>query len=140
VGAQAFGEGAKQVFLGRDFSREHSFSQETYEAIDAEVRKIVTESLEKARRILREDEAMLNRIADALKTHETISRDELLKLIDGKELPPPTVAVIESAVSAPDDAQGSDDSGGGDSGSDDSGSGDSGDDDSGDDEAASSTA
>ena len=90
VGALSFGDHPKQVFLGRDFSREHAFSQETYQAIDSEVRRIVTQCHEKALEILRQEESLLHKIADALKLHETISRDELLKILDGKELPAPT--------------------------------------------------
>jgi cell division protease FtsH len=89
VGALSFGEHTKQVFLGRDFSRDHAFSQETYEAIDSEVRRITTECHERARGILREEETLLHRIADSLKVHETISREDLLTILKGKDLPAP---------------------------------------------------
>jgi cell division protease FtsH len=108
VGALSFEENAKQVFLGRDFSRDHAFSQETYQAIDAEVRRIVTGSHDRAREILRSEEALLHKIADALKVHETITRDELLKILDGQELPAPAPKPPEPKTEPPEPLGGGD--------------------------------
>ncbi|MBN2490585.1 MAG: ATP-dependent zinc metalloprotease FtsH [Planctomycetes bacterium] len=110
VGALSFGEHTKQVFLGRDFSRDHAFSQETYQAIDSEVRRIVTECHERAREILRAEETLLHRIADALKVHETLARVDLLAILDGDDVParraeaPPEETRRHAPDNAPDKA------------------------------------
>jgi len=113
VGALSFGEHSKQVFLGRDFSRDHAFSQETYQAIDSEVRRIVTGAHDRAREILRSEEPLLHKIADALKVHETITRDELLKILDGKELPAPPPKPPEPPEEPPAARDAGEDPGGG---------------------------
>jgi cell division protease FtsH len=46
-----------------------------------EVRKLVSEALEKARRIVKRERATLEQIAELLLEQETVSRDELALLV-----------------------------------------------------------
>ena len=95
VGPLTFGENSKQVFLGRDFNRDHAFSQETYQSIDSEVKRIVVECHARARKVLKKEEHLLKNIAEALKVFETITREELLKILAGEDLPAPKAASVE---------------------------------------------
>ncbi len=105
VGPLTFGENTKQVFLGRDFNRDHAFSQETYQTIDSEVKRIVSECHDRARKVLKEEEHLLRNIAEALKVYETITREELLKILAGEELPAPKKAVSAEPESGETEAE-----------------------------------
>ena len=54
------------------------FSEETAEAIDEEVRKIINESHDEARRLLTEHRARLDALAKALLERETLNEEEIL--------------------------------------------------------------
>jgi cell division protease FtsH len=66
------------VTLGYDSGR--SFSEETAQAIDAEVRRIVSESQEEARRLLTEHRQELDALAEALLARETLDEQEILRV------------------------------------------------------------
>jgi cell division protease FtsH len=66
------------VTLGYEGGR--SFSEETAEAIDAEVRRIVTESHDEARRLLSQHRRELDALAQALLARETLDEQEILRV------------------------------------------------------------
>jgi len=49
IGPLHFGRNEEMVFLGRDFAEHKEYSEQTAEDIDAEVRRIVTENLDRAK-------------------------------------------------------------------------------------------
>jgi cell division protease FtsH len=69
------------------------FSEETAEAIDAEVLKIIGESHEEAKRLLRAHRKQLDALAEALLLRETLSEQEILEVTG---LPP--APAIETAM------------------------------------------
>ena len=64
------------VFLGRSFSAEKGNSEATAAKIDAEVKKIIDECFEVARRLLRENADKLTFVAEYLLAHETMDGDQ----------------------------------------------------------------
>ncbi len=64
------------IFLGRDFSSTQDYSDETAAKIDAEVRRIITEALEKTNLILTEHKDKLVFVAEFLVSHETMDADQ----------------------------------------------------------------
>ncbi len=56
------------------------FSEETAEAIDAEVRRIIDESHDEARRLLSAHRKQLDALAEALLSRETLSEQEILEV------------------------------------------------------------
>jgi cell division protease FtsH len=56
------------------------FSEATAQAIDAEVRRIIAESHEEAKRLLTAHRKQLDALAEALLTHESLSEQEILKV------------------------------------------------------------
>jgi cell division protease FtsH len=56
------------------------FSEETAEAIDAEVRKIISESHDEARRLLSAHRQQLDALVDALLVRETLNEQEILEV------------------------------------------------------------
>jgi cell division protease FtsH len=91
MGPLAFGKKEGEVFLGREMSTVQTYSEQTAKDIDAEVRRIVTEQYERAKRVLLDNQAMVNRIADALLEHETIDASDIDVLMAGGNInrPPP---------------------------------------------------
>jgi cell division protease FtsH len=72
-----------RTLAGSDGS--HPFSEDTARAIDAEVRRIISESHEEARRLLTEHRRELDALAEALMSRETLDEQEIL---DVTGLPP----------------------------------------------------
>ncbi len=79
----------QEVFVGMEFGHTREYSEEVAYQIDKEVRRLLDESYEKAREILRDNIDKLHALASALLKHETLSRKEFLALMDGKDLPDP---------------------------------------------------
>ncbi len=80
LGPMVYGQKEELIFLGREISEQRDYSEAVAEQIDREVRKLVNESYERARTILREHRAALDTIAQRLLEVETISRDEFEQL------------------------------------------------------------
>jgi len=72
LGAVQYGERAEHIYLGRDITRNDSYSEETAREIDNEVKRIVTGCKEKATTLLTENRAMLDKLANELLEKETL--------------------------------------------------------------------
>lgn len=88
LGPLTLGRRNGPVFLGRDFHEERNYSEEIAAKIDAEVRAIVDSCYARATRLLEEYRDALDRIVNALLEKETITGDELDRLIKGEPEPP----------------------------------------------------
>jgi cell division protease FtsH len=88
LGPLTLGRRNGPVFLGRDFHEERNYSEEVAAKIDAEVRSIVESCYARAMRMLEEYRDALDRIVNALLEKETITGDELDRLIKGDPEPP----------------------------------------------------
>ena len=75
----------QQSYLG-SYSGGSAHSPETMELIDEEVRKIVDEGYETAKRILTEKSEDLHRLAQGLLEYETLTGAEILRVIRGEPL------------------------------------------------------
>jgi len=84
LGPMTLGEGQHEVFLGRDFSATPNYSQEIAFEIDKEVRSIIDGGYATAERILTENRALLDQMADVLVERETVDKDELEALLEGR--------------------------------------------------------
>jgi cell division protease FtsH len=93
MGPLTFGRKEEQIFLGKEFARHIDYSEETARQIDREIRKIVSESYEEAKRIILENKGAVQRVAEALLERETLEASEIEALAEGRPLPPmPKVA------------------------------------------------
>ncbi len=71
-----------KVFLGRDYSADKSFSDTVALEIDNEVRNIINESYEIAKKILTEHIDLLKRIAEILLEVETLTKEDIIEIVD----------------------------------------------------------
>jgi cell division protease FtsH len=76
----------EQIFLGRDIAREKNYSEEVAAKIDREVRHIVEQQYERARTILGERRAEVDRVVEALLERETLAGEEFRKVMAGERL------------------------------------------------------
>ena len=81
LGPIAYQENEEEVFLGRSVSRQQNVSEETAKKIDAEVKKIVESGYTRAKKILAEKIDELHKVAKALLTYETLSGEEIKKIV-----------------------------------------------------------
>ena len=118
MGPLTYGTKEEQVFLGKDFSQQKNFSDQTAKLIDQEVKALVMSGYEKACEIITEHRDSLEKMALALLDRETLNASEIKEIINGK-IPPVggDETKVESEGVAPPSAQptqkkSNDDSGG----------------------------
>ncbi|MEJ6952145.1 ATP-dependent zinc metalloprotease FtsH [Natronospora cellulosivora (SeqCode)] len=78
----------KQVFLGRDISRQRNYSEKVAAEIDNEISSIINGCYQKALKMLQDNTAKVERIVRALKERETLNSKEIKKLMNGETLDP----------------------------------------------------
>ena len=98
IGPIYLGGDDNEVFLGRDFTSQKSFSDQWAARIDQAVYEIINAQLERTRAILKENIDLLHRVANALLEREKLSGDEFLALTRGEELPPMTASQNDEAA------------------------------------------
>src|SRR6266850_254515 len=85
LGTVAYGDNQEEVFLGMSMGRQQNVSEATAQKINAEVRRLVEEGYESARRILTEKKKDFEILAQALLEYETLSGEEITDVINGKK-------------------------------------------------------
>jgi cell division protease FtsH len=83
LGPRTFGRDSSQPFLGRDFGHEADYSEEIAREIDDEIRRIVEDAHERARKVLTDRIDELQRLSKILIEYETIDRGQYLRLLQG---------------------------------------------------------
>ena len=73
-----------EVFLGKSVGKERECSEQTVYKIDQEVRKVIDRNYERARKVLAKHMDQLHAMADALMLYETIDRDQIADIMEGK--------------------------------------------------------
>jgi len=81
LGPIAYQENEEEIFLGRSVSRTQNVSEETAKKIDFEVKKIVEAGYARAKKILAEKVDELHKVSKALLTYETLSGEEIKKIV-----------------------------------------------------------
>ena len=87
LGPLSFGKKDEQIFLGREIAQHRDYSESTAIRIDDQVRKLVENGYNRARKIIEERSDALVRIAEALLEREVLEGAEVMDLINGKTLP-----------------------------------------------------
>ncbi len=87
LGPIQYEEDTDTPFLGRDYMKNASFSSQTAQEIDIEVRKIILAAELKAHKIITENQDLLELIKDALIINETITAEEIDYIAKYKKLP-----------------------------------------------------
>src|SRR3954463_2993452 len=83
LGPLQYAEADEEVFLGYSVNRQKNMSNETAQLIDKEIRRVVEQGYDRAKTVLTENREQLETLAKALLEYETLSGDEITKVLDG---------------------------------------------------------
>jgi len=83
LGPLTFGKKEEQIFLGRQFSQHRDYSELTAQKIDDDVRDIVIGAYKKAAQLIKNNEDILHKMANALLEKETLNSAEIDVLMAG---------------------------------------------------------
>ena len=86
LGPLLYGEPTQEVFLGHSVTQHKNMSDATARTVDEEIRRIVDEAYGEARRILTENIDQLHSIAKGLLEYETLSGEDIQRLLRGEPL------------------------------------------------------
>jgi len=118
LGPLRYNENQDEVFLGHSIARSQNISEATAQMIDEEIRGIIDTAETKAQDVLREHSEELHLLAKGLLEFETLSADEVHKVIRGETIdrseppPKPSGGKRSSVPSSGKAAKGSDTPGG----------------------------
>jgi len=85
MGALAYGKNEQLGFLGRDIMQQKDYSEETAKKIDEEVRELVNQAHNRAKKVLVENRDKLDKLAKALVEKEVLNIDEARTLLGMEE-------------------------------------------------------
>ena len=86
VGPVHLSDDDEPVFLGRDFSRRATCSEATSELVDREVKRILDGGYDSAKKLVLENRAKLDLIAENLLRYEVLTREEIEGLMNGSSV------------------------------------------------------
>jgi len=86
MGPLTFGKKEEQIFLGREIAQHRDFSEDTAIKIDQEVKEIVTEQFDRAKKIIEDNRDTLIRLAEALLERESLDAVEIRRIVAGLPL------------------------------------------------------
>src|SRR5881409_2349172 len=88
IGPILVGDNEQELFLGREIQHRREVSEQTAQLVDAEVKRVIDRSYERANETLTENLQLLHAVASALLERETLSREDIEMLSRGESLPP----------------------------------------------------
>ena len=100
LGPISYNENQEHIFLGKEISRSENISERTAELIDNQVKKIIDSQLERARKLVLDNKALLEKIAQALLERETIDGAEVMAIVKGLPKTATESAVAQSEAGA----------------------------------------
>lgn len=86
LGPITYQKNREELFLGRDMGSSRNYSDQTAQAIDEEVKRIIAECLERVRGLLTENRTKLENLASALMEKEVLNGEEITRIIKGEPL------------------------------------------------------
>ena len=84
LGPVGYAENSQEVFLGHAITQTKMISEATAQKIDEEIRRIVEEGYQEARRILEEKIDLLHELAKALLEYETLTGEDIDRIMRGE--------------------------------------------------------
>ena len=72
------------VFLGRDYSNSSNYSGQIAFEIDKEVRRIIDECYDHAKRLIQENRPLMDLLVDALLENETLTAENIQNIVEGR--------------------------------------------------------
>ncbi len=104
LGPIRYSENSNEVFLGRSVTQNQNMSEETARLVDSEIKRLVTDGYEEAKKILTKHKKDWETLALALMEYETLTGEEIKDVIKGnpvdksKDAPVPEEKRTKSSV------------------------------------------
>ena len=89
LGMVSLGDRQDQVFLGRELARAQNFSEETACKVDQQIKLIIDEQYDRAVKVLKENKAALETLAEALLEYETVDGKHVHEILETGEIQSP---------------------------------------------------
>ena len=89
LGPLTYAEEEGEIFLGRSVTQHKQVSDDTANAIDEEVRRIIDINYQRAQKILKDKVDILHAMAKSLIKYETIDQGQIKEIMEGREPSPP---------------------------------------------------
>ena len=86
LGPLSYGENEQEIFLGHSITQKKNVSENTAQEIDKEVRKIIDEAYNTAKKLIKSHLKDLHKLAKGLLKYETLSGKEIKDLLKGKKI------------------------------------------------------
>ncbi len=81
LGPLTFGRKEEEIFLGREIATKRDFSEQVALEIDLEIKRLVSENYERAKRLLTENMVILKALAQALLEKEVLDAPEIDQIL-----------------------------------------------------------
>ncbi len=88
LGPLQYGQKEEPIFIGKEIARHKDYSEKTSQLIDDEIKRIVHDAFEKAKKILIENKTTLDRLAKRLLQKEVLDRKEIEDIVGIHKGPP----------------------------------------------------
>jgi cell division protease FtsH len=103
LGPMVYGENEGEIFLGRSITTHKNVSETTMQKVDAEIRRIIDEQYQLARRLIEENRDKVEAMAKSLMEWETLDADQINDIMAGKPPRPPKATPPQASSSAAND-------------------------------------
>ena len=84
MGPLAYGKKEEQIFLGREIAQHRDYSEHTAIEIDEEVKRIVSDNYERAKKLIGDRRETLDQLTKALLEKETLDGPEIDAIVNGQ--------------------------------------------------------
>src|SRR6478672_4957289 len=88
IGPILVGDNEQELFLGREIQHRREVSEQTAQLVDREVKRVIEEAFQRAKRTLQENIDLLHQVAGALLERETLTAEDIRIMARGETLPP----------------------------------------------------
>ena len=89
LGMVLYGDGDEYVFLGKELAQGKTYSEQTAQEIDTEVRRLVDEGYQRAKKLIDDHKKELELIANALLEYETLDGQQVEDILRTGKFNPP---------------------------------------------------
>ena len=89
LGMVLYGDGDEYVFLGKELAQGKTYSEQTAQEIDTEVRRLVDEGYQRAKKLIDDHKKELELIANALLEYETLDGQQVEDIVRTGKFNPP---------------------------------------------------
>jgi len=105
LGPMTFGRQEEQVFLGRDLGHSKDYSEQTAVEIDREVRRLLSQAYDTAKKLLSENVILLHALAERLIDKEVVDGAEVAEMVkahqEGRPFIPQPAPAVSPSINPP---------------------------------------